>query len=46
MKQAYLSNGFLFSLGNLFVDGVIKQNDIIATTEQEVAEAFEMHYSP
>ncbi|QOV13190.1 hypothetical protein [Viridibacillus arvi] len=45
MKKAYLANG-LFSLGNLFVDGLNIQNGEIATTKQEVTEAFKMHYSP
>ncbi|MEK5421159.1 hypothetical protein MKZ08_03830 [Viridibacillus sp. FSL R5-0477] len=43
MKKAYLANS-LFSLGNLFVNGL--QNGEIATTKQEVTEAFKMHYSP
>lgn len=45
MKKAYLANG-LSSLGNLFVNGLIIQNGVISTTEQEVTEAFTMHYSP
>lgn len=44
-EKAYLANG-LFSLGNLFVNGLNIQNGVIATTKQEVTEAFKMHYSP